>query len=304
MAFFESHLYYTDQCGSTTDVKAAPAKASLMTKNRELVFTPGGPRLQSQVHLIGHGRPYIHGLHPLIAMRRRARPGPPDQSNWITCAGWLNNTGQPIRSLSAIWQVPAAPSVVGSQLLYLFNGIEPDDGSTIVQPVLQWGDSGPDEDGVQRTGSFWTAGCWIVPAPDGHSYHTPHVAVSPGELLNGVIKLSHQTDSEYIYECQFEGIPSSVMTTPPLPELVWCMHTLEAYELEGHKLPPYDLNSVDEYFPGNTIFKAINVQTGTIPGIATWTTEDFVTSFGEKTVVSVNSFTQGVVDIILHDGAM
>ena len=264
----------------------------------DFVMTPGGRRHRSHVHLIGRDRPYMQGRHIRVTLRRRQQPGPPDQSNWITCAGWLNESGTPVSSISGTWQVPPAPATAASQLIYLFNGLEPGDGSTIVQPVLQWGDSGPDEDNVQRTGPFWSIACWMVPGPDGHTYHTPHVPVRTGDILTGTITLVSSSASGFVYSCEFAGIAAAAFTTPPLPELTWCMQTLEAYELNSSATPPYDLNAASEYPSGSTAFRAINIFAGGAIANVQWTVQNIVTQFGEQTVTVANSGSNGQVDVI------
>jgi hypothetical protein len=74
--------------------------------------------------------------------------------NWITYASCWNNTGFPLENFVSTWKVPEAPLNGAAQLLYFFNGIETHDGMTIIQPVLQWGDSGPDAEGNNLTGPF------------------------------------------------------------------------------------------------------------------------------------------------------
>lgn len=268
-----------------------------MSADNDVVITPGGQRHRSQVHLIGEGNPYVHGRHGTIAPKILQRPGPPGQANWISCADWTNTTGSPLKSFRANWRVPAAPGTVASQLLYLFNGLEPYDGSTIVQPVLQWGESGPDEDGLQRTGSFWTVACWMVPGPDGHTYHTPHVRVSEGILLVGRVDLLEQSAGGFEYTCEFAGIAGTAFTTPALQELSWCALTLEAYELESAVSPPYDLNLASEYPASRTDFQDIDVSTAAGSGNVRWTVKNLVTGFWEHTVVVANSGVNGEFEI-------
>jgi len=141
----------------------------------DLVIAPGGPKRRRDVHLIKPRQQALFGAKSAIPLRRRDEPGPPDMANWITCAWWTNTTGGPIESFVTTWTVPPDPATKGSQLLYLFNGLEPADGQMILQPVLQWGDSGFDEDNVNRTGQFWTVASWLVGWPRQFgSSHPPH----------------------------------------------------------------------------------------------------------------------------------
>jgi hypothetical protein len=269
----------------------------------DLVLTPGGYRPRSRVHLIEPGQVVDTGALALRAkpktLTERVQPGPPGTANWISYAGWLNETDNPITLFQTAWKVPLAPATEASQLIYLFNGIEPSDGSVILQPVLQWGDSGPDEDDVQRTGPFWTVASWSV-GIDAH--HTPHVRVNPGDLLIGVMALSGQADGQFSYTCQFQGIDGTNHTLTVASQLVWCSVTLEAYEIGSTATPPYDLNAASEYPAGGpTVFQDINIQTGTVNPAIEWNRNDVVTTFGEHTQIESNSATDGQVDIYYNN---
>ena len=57
--------------------------------------------------------------------------------------------------LSGTWTVPSNPANVFG-LIYLFDAVTPADGSTIMQPVLQYGF------GPAGGGSYWTMSNWYV----------------------------------------------------------------------------------------------------------------------------------------------
>jgi hypothetical protein len=265
----------------------------------DLIVTPGGYRPRSNVHMISPGQELAIGAAPR-ALTRKAQPGPPDTSNWISYAYWLNETKEPITLFRTAWQVPPAPATQASQLIYLFNGIEPADGSIILQPVLQWGDSGADEDGMQRTGPFWTVASWSVGT---EAHHTPHVRVNPGDLLVGVITLLDQADGQFRYSCEFQGVAGTAHSLKIGSPLVWCAVTLEAYENGSSAPPPYDLNAVSEYPPcGATAFKTINIRNGSGQSV-NWAVNDIVRNFGEHTRIVSNSETEGEVDICYRGDA-
>ncbi len=127
--------------------------------------------------------------------------------------------------------------------------------------TVQWGDSGADEDNQNRTGAFWTVASWIVGGPDDSAMHTPHLRVSPGDVLVGVIKLSKQSSAGFVYSCEFQGMDGTTLLTSPIAELVYCVETLEAYELQGSHTPPYDLDSISEYPAAPVSFGNIQVVT-------------------------------------------
>jgi len=274
----------------------------------EVVVPPGGPRSRRHVHRVESREKFSFerqdasrllqnpaGAPPL---RREDRPGPPDSANWITCAGWSNTTGQPITSFTTTWIVPPPPTTQASQLIYFFNGIEPADGSAILQPVLQWGDSGADQDGQNRTGNFWTVSSWLVGGPQNNAIHTPHIPVNTGDTLTGSITLVGRTAEGFAYECEFSGLEGTTLTPPPMSELTWCVQTLEAYELNTAAQPPYDLNDSSEYPASNSIwFDAINVVIGATGPLGGWLKRNFVTNYGEDTLVVSDSTALGRVEI-------
>jgi hypothetical protein len=262
----------------------------------EFVITPGGRRHRRHVHRIRAGEKASFQERTGFRLRQRDEPGPPDSANWITSAGWMNTTGRPITRFATTWTVPPAPALEASQLIYLFNGIEPSDGQAILQPVLQWGDSGTDKDGQNRTGPFWTAASWLVGGPDGSAIHTPHVRVNSGDVLVGVITLTAQSGAGFEYACEFEGLAGTSMTTQPISELAWCVETLEAYELQGNQAPPYDLNDAAEYPLSNSVtFSSIDIVTNAANPNGLWQSQDVVTQFGEHTEIAANTSTNGRV---------
>jgi hypothetical protein len=277
-----------------------------------LILTPGGYRDRSRIHLVQPGQSVdAGGAEPLLierelSMRGRLlesiqRPQPPGNANWISAAWWLNTTGAPITSFRTTWTVPPVPLTQASQLIYLFNGLQPPSGAaflTIIQPVLQWGDSGADEDGVQRTGPFWTIASWIVPDASGNVHHTPHVRVNPGDVLVGVMTLTGPSGALFTYSCEFQGIAGTNFTVTNLPQLAWAVETLEAYENGTTKTPPYDLNTASEYPDTDHLaFQGISIEAGSALSSLNWQADDYVSTFGEHTTIANPSPSSGEVDI-------
>jgi hypothetical protein len=67
--------------------------------------------------------PRPKAVQKLAPMDASVTPTPPLTNGWITNSGWSNNTGIPISSFSTTWKVPPAPISMGSQIVFLFNGI-------------------------------------------------------------------------------------------------------------------------------------------------------------------------------------
>jgi hypothetical protein len=287
---------------NTPDALRSEGDVRLANLSDELVFPPGGPRRRSRMRHVRPGETVRlsaeSGLRVArLRLRRSDAPGPPDQANWITYAGWLNTTGDPVSQFVSTWTVPPAPDDQSSQLLYLFNGMQTADGQIIVQLVLQWGDHGADNDGVNRTGPFWTAASWIVGGPDASATHSHHVPVNPGDILVGAITLTNQSPNGFVYSCEFQGLPDTQFSTDAMAELVWCVETLEVYELQGNQNPPYDLNDASEYPAGSVTFTDIGITTSAPGPSGQWTKHDLVSQYGENTSISTNSTSDGEIVI-------
>jgi hypothetical protein len=262
-----------------------------------LGIAPGGPKLRRDIHIVKPHQQVSFGAKAAIKLRQRSEPGPPDMANWITSAWWTKAAGGSIERFVTTWTVPPDPTMKTSQLLYLFNGLEPADGTMILQPVLQWGDSGLDEDNVNRTGAFWTVASWLVGGPDNSAHHTPHIRVNPGDVLVGRMSLVGEASGAFTYTCEFVGL-DTVLQTPPMAELVACCQTLEAYELTGTHTPPYDLDSASEYPAAPSVtFGAIEITTDAGSSAGTWAPDDIVTKYGEHTSVG-----DGAVEIYFGGG--
>jgi hypothetical protein len=272
-------------------------KVRMVESTSDLVVPPGGPRHRSRVRRVESGQKARFSETVGRRLRQEDVPGPPDQANWITYAGWSNTSGSPVTKFLSTWTVPAVPATEASQLLYLFNGIEPADGQVIVQPVLQWGDSGADEDGQNRTGPFWSVASWIVGGPDGSATHTPHLRVDSGDVLVGAITLVNQTAAGFTYNCEFQGLAGTTLPTPEMSELVWCVETLEGYELQGTHTPPYDLDAASEYPASPVTFGGIEIVTNGPRPAGLWTSSDVVTNYGEHTSIITNATVQGEIAI-------
>jgi len=76
----------------------------------------------------------------------------PTTSGWIEASNW--SSASALGFLSASFSVPSLPTSTGGTIFF-FPGSEPDDGSTILQPVLQYGAS------ASGGGDYWTAASWF-----------------------------------------------------------------------------------------------------------------------------------------------
>jgi hypothetical protein len=101
----------------------------------------------------------------------------------------------------------------------------------------------------------------------------------------------------FSYNCEFQGLAGTTLPTPEMSELVWCVETLEAYELQGSHTPPYDLDVASEYPASPVTFGGIEIVTNGPGPAGLWTSSDVVTNYGEHTSIITNATVQGEIAI-------
>jgi hypothetical protein len=257
------------------------------------VLTPFGYRDAANVHLVppgfdltampdGHIRMAnaVTGASVDFPKWEEAAVAPFSDSGWITYASWLNKTGSPVKSFTTAWTVPAAPTSYNGQTLFLFNSIEPNSGTAILQPVLQYGPS------AAGGGKNWAVASWYVVGTQ--AYYSSLVTASTGQSLTGVIKFVSKTSGKFNYTCAFTGISGTNFSIKQIRQLTWCTETLEVYGVtECSEFP----NTAYTQMSGMTV----RTKAGT-PSI-NWGITDAQTSCGVQTTVVTNGATNAVVDI-------
>lgn len=161
----------------------------------DYVITPHGLMHRSCVRQVQPGE-RVHALgHILRAdgtreeLRRCEHPRldsrtfSPVPSGSSAINGWVEyamaQTTTPLGYLTTTWPVPAAPSA-GGAVIFFFPGAEPSDGSTVLQPVLQYGVSSA------GGGNYWAAASWYC-CPSGWSHYSPLINVSTGDTIAGTM---------------------------------------------------------------------------------------------------------------------
>ncbi|KAF7292751.1 hypothetical protein MIND_01173600 [Mycena indigotica] len=266
-----------------------------------LVLTPGGQQDSANVHIVPDRARItrvvseIHVFHEngtLFKTVPVTNAGPPSNvtrrvapaaSGWITYAYWYKTTGDPIAWFETDFVVPPAPASCTGQTVFLFPGIEPASGTSIVQPVLQYGPSSI------GGGNFWVIACWYVV---GTQYFATKLSQVPvGLALRGLIDLEYvatPTDWSYWVGMYVAGGDIGMRIDSP-EELVWATLTLEAYNIVGPQ----------SYPAGPTTFSDVLIRVGDWewddPG-SSWSVVNDATE-GITTNVVVNSMSDGVVVI-------
>jgi hypothetical protein len=276
---------------------------------KDMVLTPGGMRHKAHVHKIPIGHHLDQRSNRIVQRDEQGKvvadhgeikhrpedkplmPGnvtlPPDSvaplaSGWITFADWNNNSGQPASLFVATWHVPPAPTTASGQTIFLFNGIQ--NSTMIYQPVLQWGPS------FAGGGNYWTVASWYADGQGGPVFHSPLTTVNVGQKLIGVMASTGQNGALFSYQCQFIGIPNSILPIFNVPELKWHVITLETYNCTK----PTDYPNVPD-----TPFTGVLVQTGTgtPPPNVVWQPVNAITDTGQHTIVVNNAYGDGLVII-------
>ncbi|KAF8318216.1 hypothetical protein DL93DRAFT_2165243 [Clavulina sp. PMI_390] len=248
-----------------------------------MLTTPGGPRLSANIHRVPEGGSVVHAGNKIYLLDASGAvistaisnaivnanihiPTKRFNSGWLAHAHWRNQGSSPISSLTGSWVVPPAPKTNNGQTVYLFNGIEPDSGDSILQPVLQYG---PSPAGTP-SGSGWGVASWYV--TDTQAYYTNLVSVSVGQSLTGNIQLAQNPalsilqalglTSGYYYQASFPNIGGTTLSVSSNEELTWACQTLEVYgATDASQLPS-----------GNTVFSNIQLQTQQGVPSVTWDT--------------------------------
>ncbi len=232
-----------------------------------------------------------------------------ENTNWLTYAQFVNTTGTPISNFSTTWIVPTNPTTNHGQTLYIFNGMEVNAGTDIIQPVLQWG-TNPYGGGING----WEVANWYVwTDANGNSQASvklPKVEVYTSNSLQGVITLV-SAGASYVYTSSFPSLGNTLtvengadpnqsteaMTT--IAQQTAAYETLEAYSGPVGSPPP--LYSTD--YPPDFQVKMTNITIGPA-AVANYfdfnTYANTVNNFGESTTIVNNSANGGEVDINFH----
>ena len=101
----------------------------------------------------------------------------PTVNGWVEYASWVSPS--PLGSLFSQFVVPTPPTNNGGTIFF-FPGSEPSDGSTILQPVLQYGPS------AGGGGNYWAAASWFC-CPAGWQHYSPLINVNTGDTIIGTM---------------------------------------------------------------------------------------------------------------------
>jgi hypothetical protein len=284
----------------------------------DVVLTPGGMRPRDLVHILEPGQHVsvkggririidtatgrvVRDLgesgsstgETVAAPERLARPPTPalPDIGWIENAQWRVGGTDPIIYFSTTWIVPPAPASSDSQVVFLFNGMQPDSAAHILQPVLQWGSSGA------GGGNYWSITNWYADGQGGAAVTHPPIQVNPGDVLQGIMTCTGQNGTEFNYTSSFVGFSSVDVTVTDVDELTWAYETLECYGSDSST----PLTQCSDY-PDTplTAMYGIEIKTGTPGTSGTDVAPDWVpvtnfTDCGQQCLVISNDSPNGAV---------
>jgi hypothetical protein len=219
---------------STTEVLSASTS--------DYVDTPAGSFHSSCVHAVADGdvaqeTPCAYPGHfsaPAVApLAPTAVDAAPDAvqspifDGWMVAgAGWASSY---VRYFHADFWVPRNPTVFNDQLVYLFPGLEDATGSSIFQPVLQYG--------VHRTaggGNYWSIGSWVV--TNSGAWHSTLERAYAGDHLYGSIFASNCSSNVCDWTVWTDNVTRGWSTTLKIRsgyQLKWVVgEALEVHRLE------------------------------------------------------------------------
>jgi len=206
---------------------------------------------------------------------RNLRHGPA----WKTWGQYRN--ANKITYLTGTWDVPSMPSSVSGQILYFWNGVEPDDNSAVLQPVLQWGFT------PAGGGDYWAVSSWYVSADHG-SFFTALINCSIGDEVLGTLSIENNGTWIVTGENTRTSATTSFSYVPFSTDYTYAYEVLEAYNVDS---------SCNLYPPDGVVhFTNIAVEVAGQKVTPTWTPKTQTNECNEQTKV----LSATAVDIVFN----
>jgi len=152
------------------------------------------------------------------------------------------------------WAVPPAPKSNDGQILYFWNGVEPDDNSAVLQPVLQWGST------PAGGGSYWAAASWYVSSE--RAFFSKIIKLSTGDTVKGNNVLNANKSWTVTATSAKTGKSTFFSYQPPSADYTYAYQVLEAYSVSNCK--------TDYPVPNKIVFNNIKTSVANKPVVPTW----------------------------------
>jgi hypothetical protein len=141
---------------------------------------------------------------------------PPQVANWIErtdyCLDGYCGTSNSYRTLAADWRVPANPTTAyntSGKVYYTFPGLEDNPVTTIIQPVIQYGNSG------YYGGAYWTMASWACGPGCSNATHSTPVSISAGDQIHGSIVASNCASGACTWAITTQDVTTGQQTVFP-----------------------------------------------------------------------------------------
>ncbi len=171
--------------------------------------------------------------YPRLILRSDAAAAAATTNGWVEDADWTSPS--PATKLTSTFGVPSAPSSSAGQVVFFFPGMEPSDGTIILQPVLQWGAS------AAGGGASWAIASWSCGPSCVHSKLT---TVRAGDTIVGTITGSSCSSAgacswKIVTADTTSGRSTTLNTRGDTESYVWLFGgVLEAYGVSACKQYP------------------------------------------------------------------
>lgn len=156
--------------------------------------------------------------------------------------GWIEQTRDldvdGLCNFRAKWHCPSDPPSPSSNAInYVFNAIQPNDCSAIIQPVIEWN---------YANSGCWTGACWEVTLSD--YYRSDPIDVVENDEIWGQMVRSNNT--WWIYLSNYTGLEATSLQSWECDEqndlMIFC--ALEGYNIDSDNDVPGDITFYDMIF--------------------------------------------------------
>jgi hypothetical protein len=208
----------------------------------------------------------------------RAGPQPPSTGGWVETS-WANSTQAMFTHMdSGYFTVPPNPSSNHGQLLYFFPSLENND--SIVQPVLQWGDSPAPGDGQMWKFTNWRVTCTgVAPNRVCTSAFGTLKSATAGDILYGSMDITAKSASSQTWTVSATNNTTITTATNTFTfATTGNFNSAQAGVLEAYNVA--DCHDFPNYLSGSTYFsfptlKQGNSYTDRTSVSPTWTTYNY-----------------------------
>jgi len=164
----------------------------------------------------------VPGGHAKLVPPCKHEPRPQHGAAW---KAWTQFHQGALTNLYGEGTVPPNPPQDEGQTLFFWDGIEPDDNSAVLQPVLQYGVS------AAGGGSYWAIASWYVSTTT--VYYTKVYEVAVGETILGNLTFNANNSWTTTGTIKSTGKAAKFTMKPPkTSDYTWGYTVLEAYNVD------------------------------------------------------------------------